>query len=156
MRLGRPGTSPSRGSRRRRLAEAEPDRADYQRDLSISYERLGDLMVAVGNGAEAQEQRRAFARVALADVVAHHGRGATDAVTGRAMRTIGTVAAIVALALVVVDVRRRRSHAGRSVVPAGARPVPGDESCVGLGHVGLSWCEEIERPLTLKTPMGPR
>lgn len=27
-----------------RLATAEPDRADYQRDLSISYERLGDLM----------------------------------------------------------------------------------------------------------------
>ncbi len=36
-----------------RLAEAEPDRADYQRDLSISYNKLGDLMVAVGRGEDA-------------------------------------------------------------------------------------------------------
>src|SRR5215470_12159666 len=35
------------------LAQAEPDRADYQRDLSVSYERLGDLMRAVGRGEEA-------------------------------------------------------------------------------------------------------
>ncbi|MGH8909161.1 MAG: AAA family ATPase, partial [Egibacteraceae bacterium] len=37
----------------RSRADAEPDRADYQRDLSISYERLGDLMIAVGRGDEA-------------------------------------------------------------------------------------------------------
>ncbi|MGH8887448.1 MAG: tetratricopeptide repeat protein [Egibacteraceae bacterium] len=34
-------------------ADAEPDRADYQRDLSVSYNKLGDLMVAVGRGDEA-------------------------------------------------------------------------------------------------------
>ena len=37
----------------RRLATTEPDRADYQRDLSISYERLGDLMVTLGRGDDA-------------------------------------------------------------------------------------------------------
>jgi hypothetical protein len=26
----------------------EPDRADYQRDLSVSYERMGDLYRALG------------------------------------------------------------------------------------------------------------
>jgi hypothetical protein len=35
------------------LADAEPDRADYQRDLSISYNKLGDLMRAVGRGEDA-------------------------------------------------------------------------------------------------------
>jgi tetratricopeptide (TPR) repeat protein len=34
-------------------AQAEPDRADYQRDLSISYERLGDLYRALGQGEQA-------------------------------------------------------------------------------------------------------
>jgi tetratricopeptide (TPR) repeat protein len=34
---------------------AEPQRADYQRDLSVSYERLGDLMRALGNGEAARE-----------------------------------------------------------------------------------------------------
>ena len=37
----------------RQLIVAEPDRADYQRDLSVSYNKLGDLMVAVGRGEEA-------------------------------------------------------------------------------------------------------
>ncbi|MGD9755542.1 MAG: CHAT domain-containing protein, partial [Acidimicrobiia bacterium] len=37
----------------KQLAEAEPNRTDYQRDLSISYNRLGDLMVAVGDGEQA-------------------------------------------------------------------------------------------------------
>ncbi|MCA8962198.1 MAG: tetratricopeptide repeat protein, partial [Planctomycetes bacterium] len=40
-----------------RLADAEPDRADYQRDLSVSHERMGDLYVALGQGDQA---RRAF------------------------------------------------------------------------------------------------
>lgn len=31
------------------------------------------------------------------------------------------------------------------MVPVGARPLPGDESCVSLGHTGLSWCEEVTR-----------
>ncbi|WP_298624127.1 hypothetical protein, partial [uncultured Zoogloea sp.] len=38
-----------------RLAQAEPQRADYQRDLSVSYERLGDLMTALGQGDEARD-----------------------------------------------------------------------------------------------------
>ncbi|MGH3614291.1 MAG: TIR domain-containing protein [Pseudonocardia sp.] len=35
------------------LVAAEPDRADYQRDLSVSYNKLGDLMVALGRGDDA-------------------------------------------------------------------------------------------------------
>ncbi|MGH3838202.1 MAG: tetratricopeptide repeat protein, partial [Pseudonocardiaceae bacterium] len=38
---------------RDRLAQAEPDRADYQRDLSISYNKLGDLYQALGQGEQA-------------------------------------------------------------------------------------------------------
>ena len=38
-----------------RLIEAEPDRADYQRDLSVSYERMGDLYRALGQGEKARE-----------------------------------------------------------------------------------------------------
>ncbi len=34
-------------------AQAEPDRADYQRDLSISYNKLGDLYRALGQGEQA-------------------------------------------------------------------------------------------------------
>jgi len=36
-------------------AQAEPGRADYQCDLSVSYERLGDLMSALGQGEQARE-----------------------------------------------------------------------------------------------------
>jgi len=52
-----------------RLADREPDRADYQRDLSISYERLGDLMVAVGRGEDAARyfQQSLDIRTRLAD-----------------------------------------------------------------------------------------
>ena|SRR2546423_266457 len=38
---------------RDKLAQAEPDRADYQRDLSISYNKLGDLYRALGQGEQA-------------------------------------------------------------------------------------------------------
>ena len=41
--------------RQQRLAKAEPDRADYQRDLSVSYERMGDLYVALGQGEAARQ-----------------------------------------------------------------------------------------------------
>ena len=34
-------------------AQSEPGRADYQRDLSVSYERLGDLYRALGQGEQA-------------------------------------------------------------------------------------------------------
>jgi tetratricopeptide (TPR) repeat protein len=52
-----------------RLAAAEPDRADYQRDLSISYNKLGDLMEREGDVVEAirrYEQSLPLART-LAD-----------------------------------------------------------------------------------------
>ncbi|HMN95565.1 MAG TPA: hypothetical protein PKC43_05005, partial [Phycisphaerales bacterium] len=39
---------------RERLAKSEPDRADYQRDLSVSYERMGDLYSALGQGEAAR------------------------------------------------------------------------------------------------------
>jgi len=38
-----------------RLTRAEPDRADFQRDLSVSYERIGDLYQALGQGDAARE-----------------------------------------------------------------------------------------------------
>jgi hypothetical protein len=38
----------------RGVAEAEPDRADYQRDLSVSYNKPGDLTRALGRGEEAR------------------------------------------------------------------------------------------------------
>jgi tetratricopeptide (TPR) repeat protein len=40
---------------REQLAEAEPDRADYQRDLSISYNKVGDLYYDLGQGEKARE-----------------------------------------------------------------------------------------------------
>ena len=46
-----PSSSPWRS--RERLARAEPDRADYQRDLSVSYEQMGDLYRALGQGEQA-------------------------------------------------------------------------------------------------------
>ncbi len=48
---------------RERLAETDPANAGFQRDLSISYNKVGDVMVALGNGAEAE---RFFPRAALA------------------------------------------------------------------------------------------
>jgi tetratricopeptide (TPR) repeat protein len=41
--------------RHQRLAQAEPDRADYQRDLSVSYNKLGDLYRALGQGEQARQ-----------------------------------------------------------------------------------------------------
>ena len=40
-----------------KLADAEPDRADYQRDLAVSYNKMGDLFRALGQGDNA---RKAF------------------------------------------------------------------------------------------------
>jgi hypothetical protein len=37
------------------LAKAEPDRADYQRDLSVSYNKMGDLYRALGQGEAARQ-----------------------------------------------------------------------------------------------------
>ena len=51
-----------------RLAAAEPDRADYQRDLSVSYNKMGDLFSALGQGEAARE---AFAKaLAIAERLA--------------------------------------------------------------------------------------
>ncbi len=41
-----------------RRVEAEPDRADFQRDLSVFYERMGGLHRALGQGEKAQEAYR--------------------------------------------------------------------------------------------------
>jgi tetratricopeptide (TPR) repeat protein len=41
--------------RYQRLAAAAPDRADYQRDLSVSYERMGDLYGALSQGRQARD-----------------------------------------------------------------------------------------------------
>ena len=50
------------------MAKAEPDRADYQRDLSVSYKRMGDLYRALGQGEQARE---AYARsLAIAERLA--------------------------------------------------------------------------------------
>ena len=38
---------------RESLAQAEPDRADYQRDLSVSYDKMGDLYRTLGQGEQA-------------------------------------------------------------------------------------------------------
>ena len=42
------------GELTRRMIQ-EPDRADYQRDLSVSYERMGDLLRALGAGEQARD-----------------------------------------------------------------------------------------------------
>ncbi len=44
-----------------RRARANPDRADYQRDLSVAYNKLGDLMRDAGEG----EQARAYYQQSL-------------------------------------------------------------------------------------------
>jgi tetratricopeptide (TPR) repeat protein len=38
-----------------RLAQAEPDRADYLRDLSVSYNKVGDLYLALGQGEQGRQ-----------------------------------------------------------------------------------------------------
>ena len=38
---------------RERLAAAEPTRADYQRNLSVSYNNMGDLLGSLGQGGQA-------------------------------------------------------------------------------------------------------
>jgi tetratricopeptide (TPR) repeat protein len=51
-----------------RLAAAEPERADYQRDLSVSYIKMGDLFSALGQGEDA---RQAFGKsLAIAERLA--------------------------------------------------------------------------------------
>ena len=41
-----------------RLAQADPGNAGWQRDLSVSYERVGDVLVAQGNLPEALKSFR--------------------------------------------------------------------------------------------------
>ncbi len=42
-------------ARYERLVQSEPDRADYQRDLSVSYNKMGDLYSALGQGEQARD-----------------------------------------------------------------------------------------------------
>ena len=47
-------------------ARAEPNNAGWQRDLSVSYKRVGDVLVAQGNLAEALEELQGQPRHARA------------------------------------------------------------------------------------------
>ena len=47
-----------------RLAAADPDNAEYQRDLSISHERLGNLAIASGDSATAEQPYRTSLSIA--------------------------------------------------------------------------------------------
>jgi tetratricopeptide (TPR) repeat protein len=59
-----------------RLAQAEPGRADYQRDLSVSYNKMGDLFSALGQGERA---RQAFAKsLAIRERLAQAEPGRAD------------------------------------------------------------------------------
>jgi tetratricopeptide (TPR) repeat protein len=59
-----------------RLAQAEPSRADYQRDLSVSYERMGDLLRDLG---QSEEARQAFAKsLAIIEPLAQAEPGRAD------------------------------------------------------------------------------
>jgi tetratricopeptide (TPR) repeat protein len=51
-------------ARHERLARAEPDRADYQRDLSGSSIKMGDLYSALGQGEEARQAYLKFLAIA--------------------------------------------------------------------------------------------
>ena len=57
-----------------RLVAAEPDRADYQRDLSVSYEQLGDLLQALGQGDAARQYYQQALEIAQRLVAAEPDR----------------------------------------------------------------------------------
>jgi tetratricopeptide (TPR) repeat protein len=58
-------------------AEADPGSADAQRDLSVSHERLGELMVRMGNGPEAERLYRLS--LAIRERLAQADPGSADA-----------------------------------------------------------------------------
>ena len=60
--------------RHQKLAAGEPDRADYQRELSVSYERVGDMYRALGHGEEARVAFAAALAVRKKLVTAEPGR----------------------------------------------------------------------------------
>ena len=49
-----------------RLAKADPSNAGWQRDLSVSYDKIGDVLVAQGNLAEALKAYRDSLAIATA------------------------------------------------------------------------------------------
>ena len=107
---------------RERLAAAEPERADYQRDLSVSYNKVGDLYRALGQGEEA---RRPTAVAGDRGAVGGGGAGASRLPA----RPVGVV------------------QQGRGPVPGagpggggagGLRAVAGDSRAVGGGGAGAS------------------
>ncbi|HIJ93446.1 MAG TPA: tetratricopeptide repeat protein [Rhodospirillaceae bacterium] len=70
-----------------RLAKADPDNAGWQRDLSVSHDRIGDVQVAQGDLSGALESYRASMAIAerlakadpdnagwQADLAASHGK----------------------------------------------------------------------------------
>jgi hypothetical protein len=50
---------------RRQLADSEPGRADYQRDLSLAYNRLGMLALAIDDTSGAAEYLEEDLRIAV-------------------------------------------------------------------------------------------
>src|SRR2546423_13098212 len=50
---------------RDKLAQAEPDRADYQRDLSISYQRLGVCFAELGQNEDAADSLELHLQLAI-------------------------------------------------------------------------------------------
>ena len=56
------------------LAASDPGRADYQRDVSVSYEKLGDLQQALGDGDQALKLFTASLEIAQRLAAAEPGR----------------------------------------------------------------------------------
>lgn len=46
-----------------RLVQAEPDQADYQRNLSVSYDRVGDVYQDLGQGEKARDAYQKALRI---------------------------------------------------------------------------------------------
>jgi len=104
----------------RRLAEAEPDRADYQRDLSVTYNKLGDLMRALGRGEEA---RSLFTRaLEIAQRLAETGP-TTSATSRSPTRNLGALSGMRVTTRAPFDTcgRTWRSRGGSST---SSRPAP--------------------------------
>ena len=74
-----------------RLAAAEPDRADYQRDLSVSYERMGDLYVALGQGEAARDAYQKDLEIAQRLAAAEPGRADYQVDLAISLMRVGTL-----------------------------------------------------------------
>ena len=66
-----------------RLAQAEPDRADYQRDLSVSHERMGALYSALGIEREARSLGYSVASATSEQLTENRTTKVLEALTGK-------------------------------------------------------------------------